>query len=250
MEDQRYTRINNSVIEQKHTTRAGDTPRHVPHAPPSSAEQRRLMAATPVPLEPDSPGPIVNVKGATSPAGPRPTPPPKAVKGAKEGTTTLKELGIELPEPDTAAEQLKEEKQRMGQQLRRTDRAVMRAELVSQQKSKDLQVWQPSALQGRRAGGWGSRANGTSRHIQHSPGTPTPGLRERGNNTSRSTGRSGRQKAATRRNMRREERVTVQGPVKKQQPDGMSHGGMTLWACLRVREAVHALGLPPQASLP
>ena len=25
--------------------------------------------------------------------------------------------------------------------------------------------------------------------------------------------------------MRRAERVTVQGPVKKQQPDGMSHGG-------------------------
>ena len=43
--------------------------------------------------------------------------------------------------------------------------------------------------------------------------------------TSKSTGRSGRQKAATRRNMRRAERVTVQGPVKKQQPDGMSHGG-------------------------
>ena len=52
-----------------------------------------------------------------------------------------------------------------------------------------------------------------------------PGLRERGNNTSKSTGRSGRQNAATRRNMRREERVTVQGPVKKQQPDGMSHRG-------------------------
>ena len=30
---------------------------------------------------------------------------------------------------------------------------------------------------------------------------------------------------ATRRSMRREERVTVQGPVKRQQPDGMSHGG-------------------------
>ena len=59
------------------------------------------------------------------------------------------------------------------------------------------------------------------RHIQHSPSTPTTGLCERGNDTSRSTGRSGRQKAATRRNMRREERVTVQGPVKKQQPDGM-----------------------------
>ena len=60
---------------------------------------------------------------------------------------------------------------------------------------------------------------------QHSPGTPTTGLRERGNDTSRSTGRSGRQNAATKRNMRREERVTVQGPVKKQQPDGMSHRG-------------------------
>ena len=53
----------------------------------------------------------------------------------------------------------------------------------------------------------------------------TTGLRDRGNDTSRSTGRSGRQKAATRRNMRREERVTVQGPVKEQQPDGMSQGG-------------------------
>ena len=51
------------------------------------------------------------------------------------------------------------------------------------------------------------------------------GLRERGNDTSKSTGRSGRQKAATRRNMRREERVTVQGPVKEQQPEGMSHRG-------------------------
>ena len=43
--------------------------------------------------------------------------------------------------------------------------------------------------------------------------------------SSKSTARSSRQRAATRRNMRREERVTVQGPVKKQQPDGMSHRG-------------------------
>ena len=63
-------------------------------------------------------------------------------------------------------------------------------------------------------------------NIQHSPGTPTTGLRVRGNDTSGSTGRSGRQNAATRRNMRREERVTVQGPVKEQPPDGMSHGGL------------------------
>ena len=65
----------------------------------------------------------------------------------------------------------------------------------------------------------------TAHHIQHSPNTPTTGLRERGNDTSKSTGRSGRQKAATQRNMRREARVTMQGPVKEQQPDGMSHRG-------------------------
>ena len=63
--------------------------------------------------------------------------------------------------------------------------------------------------------------------------TPTTGLRERGNDTSKSTGRRGRQKAATRRNVRREERVTVQGPVKEQQPDGMSHrGGLGAEACV------------------
>ena len=73
------------------------------------------------------------------------------------------------------------------------------------------------------------RANGTSRHIQHSPNTPNTGLREGGNDTRKSTGRSGRQNAATRRNMRREERVTVQGPVKEQQPDGLSHGGAVQW---------------------
>ena len=43
----------------------------------------------------------------------------------------------------------------------------------------------------------------------------------------KSTGHSGRQKVAVRRNMRREERVTVQGPVKEQQPDGVSHRGWT-----------------------
>ena len=57
------------------------------------------------------------------------------------------------------------------------------------------------------------------------PTHQTTGLRNRGNDTSKSTGRSGRQNAATRRNMRREERATVQGPVKEQQRDGMSHGG-------------------------
>ena len=61
--------------------------------------------------------------------------------------------------------------------------------------------------------------------MQHSPNTPTTGLREHGNDTSKSTGRSGRQKAATRHNMRREEWVTVQGPIKEQQPDGMSYRG-------------------------
>ena len=55
---------------------------------------------------------------------------------------------------------------------------------------------------------------------------PTTGLRERGNDTSRSAAAD--KTAATRRIVRGEERVSVQGPVKKQQPDGMSHTG----ACL------------------
>ena len=62
-------------------------------------------------------------------------------------------------------------------------------------------------------------------HPRGGGGGLDPGLRERGNDTSKSTGRSGRQKATTQRNMRREERVTIQGPVKEQQPDGMSHRG-------------------------
>ena len=63
-----------------------------------------------------------------------------------------------------------------------------------------------------------------STYVAISP--PRKSLRPRsGNDTSKSTGRSGRQKAAMRHNMRREERVTVQGPVKEQQPDGMSHRG-------------------------
>ena len=64
--------------------------------------------------------------------------------------------------------------------------------------------------------------------LAHQP-TPTPGLRECGNDTSRSTGHTGRQKAATRCNMRGEERVTVQGP-EKEQPDGMSHRGRIMQA--------------------
>ena len=47
------------------------------------------------------------------------------------------------------------------------------------------------------------RAKGTSCHIQHSPSTPTTGLHERRNHTSRSTSCSGQQKAATRCNMQR-----------------------------------------------
>ena len=45
------------------------------------------------------------------------------------------------------------------------------------------------------------------------------------NDTSRSTDRRGRQNATTQHSRRREERMTVQAPVKKQQPNGMSHGG-------------------------
>ena len=69
-----------------------------------------------------------------------------------------------------------------------------------------------------RGGGGGGSTGGTR-------GTPTTGHRERGNDTSRSTGRSDGQNTATRRSTRRDERVTIQGLVKKQQPDGMSHRG-------------------------
>ena len=61
-------------------------------------------------------------------------------------------------------------------------------------------------------------------HRRRRGGYP-PGLREGGNDASRSTGRSGRQNAATRRNMRREDWGTFQGPVEGQQPHGMAHGG-------------------------
>ena len=70
----------------------------------------------------------------------------------------------------------------------------------------------PALGVGSRVGGWGG-------------GFRQWGGRSSGNDTSGSTGRSGRQNAVTRRNMRREDRVTVQGPVKKQRPDGMSHRG-------------------------
>ena len=69
------------------------------------------------------------------------------------------------------------------------------------------------------------RGVGRENRTSTTPGTPTTGPRYRGRGTSRNTGRSGRQNAVTRRSTRRAERVTVQGPVKKQQPDGVSTGG-------------------------
>ena len=85
---------------------------------------------------------------------------------------------------------------------------------------------------------------------QHILNTPNTGLRERGNDTSKSTGRSGRQKAATRRNMRREERVTVQGPVKEQQPDGMSHRGKAGWSLLTCNPHPKYLAKIPCPAIP
>ena len=55
----------------------------------------------------------------------------------------------------------------------------------------------------------------------------------------------GHQNAATRRNMRREERVTVQGPVKEQQPDGMSHKGGGGCLPFSGRRVPSSLGTPP-----
>ena len=84
-----------------------------------------------------------------------------------------------------------------------------------------------------------ANANGTYCRI---PSTPTTVLRERGDDTSRSTSRSGRQKSEKiRQNMRREERVSVRVRVKKQQPDRMSLRGLCK-AC-----AIHAKKLPHSA---
>ena len=81
------------------------------------------------------------------------------------------------------------------------------------------------------------------RHILPRPAQPQQSSHwaPRGNDTSKSTGHSGRQNAATRRNMRRGERVTVQGPVNRQQPDGMSHrgGGGHFWAIIFMWEILH-----------
>ena len=63
-------------------------------------------------------------------------------------------------------------------------------------------------------GGWAGKT------VTQPPHQPTqPPVCHLLGSASRSTGRSGRQKAATRRSTRREERVTVQGPVKRPQPD-------------------------------
>ena len=145
-------------------------------------------------------------------ADPQRPPPPRPGLSAEEG------LGRALQDLGAVAEQLWV----CGEQV------VTR--LMSLDVQRSVALWGPwggrctcccglpaQTRAGSSAGGWWV--------VQHSPNTPTTGLRERGNDTSKSTGRSGRQKAATRRNMRREERVTVQGPVKEQQPDGMSHRG-------------------------
>ena len=85
----------------------------------------------------------------------------------------------------------------------------------------ESRLW-PQAHTTRRQRGWGGcqLMGAIGAHTTHRVTSSTAPA-----DTSKSTGRSGRQKAATRRNMRREERVTVQGPVKEQQPDGMSHEG-------------------------
>ena len=75
-------------------------------------------------------------------------------------------------------------------------------------RSQGVTSWHPAYTAPGRSGGLGgSTGEGVGAVMQG-------GLRERGNDTSRSTGRSRRQNAATPRSMRREERVTVQGPVK------------------------------------
>ena len=76
-----------------------------------------------------------------------------------------------------------------------------------------------------REGEWSKNRKTIPATTSTTPSVPTTGHHQSGNDITRNTGRSGRQKALTRRSMRREERVTVQGPVKKPQPDGTSNKG-------------------------
>ena len=89
---------------------------------------------------------------------------------------------------------------------------------------------------GGRGGGGGSKdCQTTPATTGTTPSTPTTGPCYRGHDTTRNSGRSGRQKALTRRSTRREEWVAVQGPVKKLQPDGMWHrGGGGAYMCVCV----------------
>ena len=71
------------------------------------------------------------------------------------------------------------------------------------------------------------RTNGTCRTII-CPSTPPTGQCKRADDTSRSKGHSGRENATTRCSMKAGRGVIVQGPVKKHQPDQMSHMGSLL----------------------
>ena len=101
----------------------------------------------------------------------------------------------------------------------------LRTEVCGHQKTVKRPPQQPAQPPIRQLPGAADAQTAHPATSRTAPVYQTTGLCERGNDTSRSTGRSGRQNAATQRNMRREERVTVQGPVKKQRPDGMSHRG-------------------------
>ena len=88
--------------------------------------------------------------------------------------------------------------------------------------------WGLTHTETRRGRGWttGTRRGLGSKTPRTTPATtsttpspPTTGLRQRGNDATRNTGRSARLKAVTRRSTRREERVTVQGPVEGPKPD-------------------------------
>ena len=91
-----------------------------------------------------------------------------------------------------------------------------------------------------RVGEWAQKLSNDPRHNGHNPSAPTTGSRERGTDATRNTGRSGCQKTLARRSARREERVTVQDPIQKQDGDEMAQGGggrvtcdLSMWCVVR-----------------
>ena len=120
-----------------------------------------------------------------------------------------------------------------------------RAEVRGQQKQSKRPPQQPAQPPVRQLLGTADAQTAHPAASSTAPAHQLLGSANAKNDTSRSTGRSGRQNAATRRNMRREERVTVQGPVTKEQCHKGGGGGGAAWVpCAAPGVQCHVCSVP------